>query len=158
MTPAVHRLRVIARSAPYSENIMRTPLTFAIGAVLVTVACSHDGPSDVQRKTPSPAIIGSPSFAAGGGSKPVSGYETKTATLNVVAGNIGAFEVLCPTGKRALGGGFKIGGAILAAGGDVIVYESSPRVTSGTDGWRLEAVNRSADDRVFEAWVICAPI
>jgi hypothetical protein len=39
---------------------------------------------------------------------------------------------------------------------DVVVYESAPRVTSGTDGWRIEAVNRTADERIIEAWVVCA--
>ena len=137
---------------------MRTPITLALSAILVGVACSQDGPTDVQRKAPAPTVVGSPSFAAGGG-KPVSGYEIKsTSIVDVVAGNSAAFEVLCPSGKRALGGGFKINGGMQAAPGDVVVYESTPRVTSGTDGWRIEAINRSAEARTIEAWVICAPM
>ena len=135
---------------------MRTPIALALSAILVSVACSQDGPTDVQHKQ-APTLVGSPSFAAGG-NKPAGGYETKTATLDVVSGNLAVLEVLCSTGKRALGGGYKVGGSIPGSGGDAIVYESTPRVTSGTDGWRIEAVNRTAETRTFEAWVICAPM
>jgi hypothetical protein len=137
---------------------MRIPITLVASALLVSVACSQDGPTDVQRKSPTATLVGSPSFAAGGGGKPASGYETRTASLNVRAGNSAAFEVLCPSGKRALGGGFKVNGGMLEAPGDVVVYESTPRVTSGTDGWRIEAINRTVDERSIEAHVICAPI
>jgi hypothetical protein len=89
--------------------------------------------------------------------KPSTGYEIKTFGIEVVGGNSGTVEVLCSAGNRALGGGFQIGGGILAAGPDVAVYESSPRVTSGTDGWRLVAMNRGTDARQFDVWVICAP-
>ena len=85
-----------------------------------------------------------------------SGYEQKTAGIDVVAGNTGVTEVLCSSGKKALGGGFKIGGGILISGADVAVYESSPRVTSGTDGWRIEAANRGTTNRHFDVYVICA--
>ena len=137
---------------------MRTPITLALSAILVSVGCGQDGPTDVQHKAPAATVVAAPSFAVGG-NKPVSGYETRTFMLtNVVAGNSAAFEVLCPTGKRALGGGYKVWGGMQATGGDVVVYESTPRVTSGTDGWRVEAVNRSADTRDIEAYVICAPI
>lgn len=86
------------------------------------------------------------------------GYEIKTSGNNVVSGNLGVLEVLCPAGKKAWGGGFKIGGGALTAGPDVAVYESSPRVTSGTDGWRLEAMNRGPSTRRFDVWVLCANI
>jgi hypothetical protein len=87
-----------------------------------------------------------------------SGYEIKSSGIDVVSGNSGVVEVLCPTGKRAWGGGFQIGGGVLIGGPDVAVYESSPRVTSGTDGWRLEAANRGPKTRRFDVWVVCAKI
>lgn len=137
---------------------MRTPITVALGAILVGVACSQDGPTDVQHKAP-PTAVGSPSFAAGGGgNKPPSGYEIQSFGIDVVSGNQGVVEVLCPSGKRALGGGFKIGGGPQIGDADVAIYESTPRVTSGTDGWRIESMNRSSITRTVEAWVICAPI
>jgi len=85
-----------------------------------------------------------------------SGYEQKIAGIDVVAGNTGVAEVLCSAGKKALGGGYKIGGGILITGADVAVYESSPRVTSGTDGWRIEAANRGTTARHFDVYVLCA--
>lgn len=85
-------------------------------------------------------------------------HEIKTAQMNVVAGNTGVVEALCSSGKKPLGGGFKIDGGILAAGPDVAVYESSPRATSGPNGWRLEAANRGTTDRVFTVWVICGSV
>jgi hypothetical protein len=89
---------------------------------------------------------------------PPPSHEIKTAQINVVAGNTGVVEVLCSSGKKPLGGGFKIDGGVLAAGPDVAVYESTPRVTSGTNGWRLEAANRGTTDRVFTVWVICGSV
>ena len=85
-------------------------------------------------------------------------HEIKTAQITVVAGNTGVVEALCSSGKKPLGGGFKIDGGILAAGPDVAVYESSPRSTSGPNGWRIEAANRGTTDRVFTVWVICGSV
>jgi hypothetical protein len=89
---------------------------------------------------------------------PPSTYEMKTAQISVVGGNTGVTEVLCSAGKKALGGGFFIEGSILAAGPDIAVYESSPRVTSGKDGWRLAAANRGTDTRMFNVYVICGSV
>ncbi len=85
-------------------------------------------------------------------------HEIKTAQISVVGGNTGVVEVLCSAGKKALGGGFQIEGGVLIAGPDVAVYESSPRVTSGKDGWRLEAANRGTTTRMFNVWVICGSV
>ena len=89
---------------------------------------------------------------------PPSTYEMKSAQISVVGGNTGVVEVLCSNGKKALGGGFFIEGSILAAGPDVAVYESSPRVTSGKDGWRLAAANRGTDTRMFNVYAICGSV
>jgi hypothetical protein len=138
---------------------MRIPVTLALSAILVGVACSQDGPTDVQRTAPKPTLVGNPSFAVGGGgNKPASGYETNHFGFDVVSGNQALVEVLCSTAKRALGVGFKVGGGVQVGDADVAIYESTPRVTSGTDGWRIEAANRSSITRFIEAWVICAPM
>ena len=89
---------------------------------------------------------------------PPSTHEIKSAQISVVGGNTGVAEVLCSSGKKALGGGFQIEGGVLAAGPDVAVYESSPRDTSGKDGWRLEAANRGTTTRTFNVWVICGSV
>ena len=89
---------------------------------------------------------------------PPSTYEMKSAQISVVGGNTGVVEVLCSGGKKPLGGGFFIEGTVLAAGPDVAVYESSPRVTSGKDGWRLVAANRGTDTRMFNVYVICGTV
>jgi hypothetical protein len=91
-------------------------------------------------------------------SAPPPTHEIKSAQISVVGGNTGVTEVLCSSGKKALGGGFQIEGGVLAAGPDVAVYESSPRVTSGKDGWRLEAANRGTTTRTFNVWVICGSV
>jgi hypothetical protein len=137
---------------------MRAPITLALSAIIVSVACNQDGPTDVQRKTPAAGVVGAPSFAAGGGNKPVSGYEIKSAAVDVISGNSGGLEVYCSAGKRALGGGFRMVDGALINDTDVAIYESSPRVTGGTDGWRVDIMNRTAITRTVEAWVICAPI
>ena len=138
---------------------MRTPSTLALVAILVGVACSQDGPTDVQRKTPAAAVVGAPNFAVGG-NKPVSGYEIRRDSLDAASGGQAIVEVYCPAGKRALGGGFKVGGGAQINDADVAIYESAPRVTlvGQTDGWRVEAMNRSAISRSIQSWVICAPI
>jgi hypothetical protein len=138
---------------------MRTPITLALSAILVGVACNQDGPTDVQRKAPAAAVVGAPSFAVGG-NKPITGYEIRKDSLDAGVGGQTVVEVYCPAGKRALGGGFKVGGGAQINDGDVAIYESTPRVTAAgqTDGWRVEAVNRSSIVRQIQSWVICAPI
>jgi hypothetical protein len=140
------------------ESHMRPYITAVLGVVLFGIACDRESPTDVPLKTP--AAVGAPSFAAGGGNKPTSGYEIVKDSINIVSGNQGAIEAFCPTGKRALGGGFKVGGGALINDTDVAIYESAPRVTGvgGTDGWRVEAMNRTADARWIQSWVVCAPI
>jgi hypothetical protein len=142
-----------------TETDMRPYLTAVLGVVLFGIACDRESPTDVPLKTP--AAVGTPSFAAGGGNKPTSGYEIKSFASNIAGGFLGVIEVYCPAGKRALGGGFKVGGGAPLSAPDVAIYESTPRVTDpnqGTDGWRVEAMNRTGETRLIEAWVICAPI
>jgi hypothetical protein len=137
--------------------LARTSMSAVVGVVLTIVACTDDSPTSVTKPGARSNAVTTSTTTAAMGKPSTSGYEIKTATLSgVVSGNSGVAEVLCSTGKRALGGGFHILGGTLIEPGDVAVYESSPRVTSGTDGWRLEAINRSSTTRDFEVWVICA--
>jgi hypothetical protein len=76
---------------------------------------------------------------------------------NVASGNTFVFEVLCTAGKQPTGGGFRVQGGIMIAPGDVIIYESSPAVTTpNSTGWRIVGANRTSDARTIDGWVICA--
>jgi len=143
--------------SPLSLALLHRPTIIAMGVITLAAACDREGPTDVSRPAVGSSITPSRSIGLPGDEKPLPGYEIKTFGIEVVGGNSGTVEVLCSPGNRALGGGFQIGGGILAAGPDVAVYESSPRVTSGSDGWRLVAANRGTDTRQFDVWVICAP-
>lgn len=136
--------------------LRRGSMLVVAGAIALVVGCDRDTPTDVAVPT---LQVGPPTAATFAAGKPSnSTYEIRSDGLDVASGNLGVVEVLCPAGKRALGGGHKIGGGAGIVGPDVPVYESTPRVTSGTDGWRVEAVNRTTDTRRIEAWVICAVI
>jgi hypothetical protein len=139
--------------------LLRHSSTLIAASVIALVSgCDRESPTDVA----APAVRMNPpaaaSLAASAGKPSTSTYEIRSTGLDVVSGNLGVVEVLCPAGKRALGGGHKVGGGPGIVGPDVPLYESSPRVTSGTDGWRVEAMNRTADTRRIEAWVVCAAI
>ena len=142
-----------------SRNLLlRHSTTLVAASVMALIAgCEGGDSTDVV----APAVRTNPpatALVAAAGKPSTSAYEIRSDFLDVASGNLGVVEVLCPTGKRALGGGHKVGGGALIDGPDVPIYESTPRVTSGTDGWRVEAMNRTADTRRIEAWVICAAI
>ena len=145
----------MSRSPLLHMRVTRNAM-IAIGIIALTAACDRESPTDVRRPPAAASLYELPS-PGGDPQKPVSGYEVKSFGIDVVGGQQGVVEVLCSPGNRALGGGFQIGGPILIDGPDVAVYESSPRVTSGTDGWRLNAANRGTETRRFDVWVICAP-
>lgn len=142
-----------------SKNTLlrRGSMLVVAGTIGLVLACGGDAPTDVAVPTLQAAPPTTAAFAVTGKPSP-SGYEIKSFGFDVAPDNQGIVEVLCPVGKRALGGGHKIGGGAGIVGPDVPVYESTPRVTSGTDGWRVEAMNRTTDTRRIEAWVICAAI
>ena len=132
----------------------------AIPLIVLGAACSGgETPTDVTTPAAVTPRVTTPSLAVGG-NKPAatSGYEVKTAGSDVATDSEGIVEVLCSAGKKAIGGGFQIVGGVPINGPDVYVYESSPRVTSGTDGWRLDAMNRTGGTRRFDVYVICAAI
>lgn len=139
-------------------SLLRRAPYVALGIVALLASCDRDTPTDVAAPPPHASRVSTPNLAASAAPTKGTGCEIKTAGIDVVSGNAGTVEVLCSAGKRALGGGFQIGGGILIDGPDVAIYESSPRVTSGTDGWRLSAANRTVDTRHYDVWVICAPM
>ena len=142
---------------PNTTLLRRGSMLIVAGTIGLVVACGGDSPTDVAVPTLQAGPPTTAAFAAAG--KPTtSTHEIKSFGFDVAPDNQGIVEVLCPVGKRALGGGHKIGGGAPGTGPDVAVYESTPRVTSGTDGWRVEAMNRTAETRRIEAWVICAAI
>ena len=136
----------------------RSLLVGSAGSVLIAIAmaaCDSDTPTATN--PPIDARIG-PEPVAAAAPKP-SAYEMVQQFIDVASTNTGVVEVLCPSAKKATGGGFFIEGGILIEGADVAVYESSPRVTSGgngASGWRLVASNRTADTRRFNVYALCA--
>lgn len=152
------------RAMSLDLRFVRTAAYAAIGVVTLLAGCDRDTPTDVATPTVRASTMRGPSLGVSTAAKPTPGstYEIKTANdPAVAAGNTVVLEVLCSTGKRALGGGFFIEG-ITIDGPDVAVYESSPRVTSTGatvgDGWRLVAMNRGVDTRPFTVYAICATI
>ncbi len=141
---------------PSNTLLRRGAMLVVAGAIAAVVGCDRDTPTAAAAPTLQAAPPTAAAFAAGKPSN--STYEIRSDGLDVASGNLGVVEVLCPAGKRALGGGHKIGGGAGIVGPDVPVYESTPRVTSGTDGWRVEAMNRTTETRRIEAWVVCAVI
>ena len=142
-----------------SHSILRHRSATLIAASLIALVsgCDRESPTDVATPTVRVTPV-APSLAVTQGKPSTSSYEIRTSGSDVGSGTLGVLEVLCPAGKRALGGGHKVGGGALIDGPDVAVYESTPRVTTGTDGWRLEAMNRTADTRHIDVWVVCAAI
>jgi hypothetical protein len=132
--------------------------TGSVLAAIALAACDSQEPT-AATKPPVDVRVGTEPLAAAA-PKP-SAYEIVQHVSSVVSGNTGIVEVLCPSVKKAMGGGFFIDGGILIEGADVAVYESSPRVTSGgngASGWRLVAANRTAESRNFNVYAICATI
>jgi hypothetical protein len=155
-----HQRRLRAMSI--DPRFLRTAAYVTIGALALLAGCDRDTPTDVAAPTARSNGAPTPSFAvtATAGKPGQSSYEIRKDSSNVAGGFEGIVEVYCSTGKRALGGGYQIMGGALAAGPDVAVYESAPRVTlqGATDGWRLDAVNRNTDPRWFVVYVVCATI
>ena len=148
------------RSVQEVHMLRRSFSVGSAGFLLIAVAmaaCDSDTPTETK-----PAVdarVGAEPLAAA--NPKASSHEIVVFGFDVVSGNTGIVEALCPSGKKVLGGGFQIGGGVMIEGADVAVYESSPRVTSGgtgATGWRLVAANRTADTRRFDVYAICATI
>ena len=82
----------------------------------------------------------------------VSGFEYRTAARTIPADSGLRWEVNCPTGKKALGGGVATNGFPFA----VHVHETAP--AGDATGWGV-AVTNLANTSVSEfAWLICAAV
>jgi hypothetical protein len=136
----------------------RSFLIGSAGSILIAIALAAcDSETPTATKPPVDGRVGAEPLAAA--NPKASSYEIVSSVSDIGSGFMGIMEAVCPTGKKALGGGFFIDGNPLS-GPDVAVYESSPRVTSvlGGTGWRLAAVNRTADQLRYEVFAICAAI
>ena len=136
--------------------LRRSILISSASSILMAIAlaaCDSDTPTETNRQVD--ARIGAEPVAAA--NPKASTYEIVSVVALIESGFTGIREALCPLGKKALGGGFFID-ANPGSPPDVQVYESSPRVTQGSSGWRLAAINRTADPQSFTVYAICAAI
>jgi hypothetical protein len=128
----------------------RSFLIGSAGSILIAIALAAcDSETPTATKPPVDGRVGAEPLAAA--NPKASSYEIVSSVSDIGSGFMGIME--------AVGGGFFIDGNPLS-GPDVAVYESSPRVTSvlGGTGWRLAAVNRTADQLRYEVFAICAAI
>ena len=89
------------------------------------------------------------SLSTGPSSSGISGHEIVQNTIFLAPG-FNAISVLCPAGKKILGGGFDVPG-------DVTVFRSLPVLVTGRffDSWQIHAHNPGAD-RPQRTIAICA--
>jgi hypothetical protein len=108
-------------------------------------------------------------FACGGGSSSLSGLGTWEANSTGPSLTSKRAEVECPSGKKALGGGYKIDGiqAMLARGVELKTWWSAPmnvNVPTPAFGWGAAvfehppepSTNPADHDWSIRVWVICA--
>ncbi|SEK66792.1 hypothetical protein [Nitrosovibrio tenuis] len=84
----------------------------------------------------------------------VTGHEIMQNRVVVPAGAVAKVKVVCPSGKKVLGGGFNI-----EIPEDVKVYASDPSDGQGNivnNGWRVMVRNEGATARQATAIAICA--
>jgi hypothetical protein len=94
------------------------------------------------------------SAGAGGG---VSGYEIITARVQVPGGTEGTLNAVCPTGKKATGGGFAMGTGLLER-------ENHPGIRPGGDvttfgeAWFVRAFNPTGTQLLMTVYAVCATV
>jgi hypothetical protein len=140
----------LSRTSYLERTARRICLNLLTGSAiaLTLTSCEANGPTEPTHLR----ADGIPAFAA----KVPSGYEVLSFGFDVAPGSTGVLEVACPAGKVPTGGGFHFPTSNSIAGPDVVVIESSPRVTTpGTTGWRVVANNRTAATQRMEVWVVC---
>jgi len=98
-----------------------------------------------------PGPAGAPGPTGSPGPSGISGWEYQVKELIVPHRISGTWQVYCPSGKKALGGGVSPFGEAPAL---VHVVETAP-AKDGT-GWEVVVWNDSDDSIDFFAWVICA--
>jgi hypothetical protein len=94
------------------------------------------------------------SAAAGAG---VPGYEIVTAQVLVPGGAEGTLSAVCPSGKKATGGGF-------AMGTGLVERENHPAIRPGGfprtfgDAWFVRAFNPTGTQLLMTAYAVCATV
>lgn len=84
----------------------------------------------------------------------ITGHEIMQNRVTVPAGAVAKIKVVCPSGKKVLGGGFDI-----ETPDDVRVYASDPTDGQGNivnNGWRVMVRNEGVAARQTTAIAICA--
>ena len=119
------------------------------------IAWNKQGPQGDKGEPGAPGPKGDtgPQGPAGAaGPSGVSGYASVSRMVQVAPLSTRGLEVVCPPGKRVLGGGF------WAEGLDI--YDNAPGASEGTvlDEWSVRAYNGSAVDRELWVHAICAAI
>lgn len=86
----------------------------------------------------------------------VTGYEIVwQRSADISAGQVADAVALCPTGKRALGGGFGAGGPSVV----IRVFSSVPTEPSlNRNGWQITAKNEDASTRYFDVFAVCGTV
>ncbi|MHB8268335.1 hypothetical protein [Bradyrhizobium sp.] len=92
-------------------------------------------------------------IAFAGQANAIPGYEFRTVTITVAAGNHIGSTVFCTQGKKVLGGGFDIQGA----GPLQPNYATRSHPASGQDGWNVNVRNNGPSPVHVQISAICAP-
>jgi hypothetical protein len=93
------------------------------------------------------------SIGAIGQAHAIPGYEVKSVTIPVAAGNLTGSTVFCSPGKKVPGGGFDIQGA-----GPLQPYYATRSQPAGTqNGWDVNVRNNGTGPVQVKIWAICAP-
>jgi hypothetical protein len=96
------------------------------------------------------------------GTNGISGYEVVTQSVSASDGETGrdfATFILCPSGKRAFGGGGGVntGDPGQGTAADVVVQYSGPTDGAATTGWRVQTrrVSDATTAYTLRVWAIC---
>lgn len=81
----------------------------------------------------------------------IPGYEIKSVTYTVSAGNLSGTSVFCTTGKKVLGGGFDIQGAGMAQS-----YATRSQPAGTQNGWDVNVRNNGTGPVQVKLFAICA--
>jgi hypothetical protein len=137
----------------YVIGVQGAPTACAQGHTLITL----QGPKgDTGAQGPA-GVKGEPGSAGPPGSNGVSGWELASHLSNMIApGATGSATAMCPSGKRAMGGGYVLMQVTNDANNGIVVF-SGPNTTTG-EGWSVSVRNPSTStiSRSHYAYAICA--
>jgi hypothetical protein len=93
------------------------------------------------------------SIAVAGPANAIPGYEIRSVTITVAAGNHTGSTAFCTPGKKVLGGGFDIQGA-----GPLQPNYATRSQPAGTqNGWDVNVRNNGTGPVHVTIWAVCAP-